>query len=247
VGAAQAVGGGVMFSYYGSKSKVVHLYPKPKFDKIIEPFAGSARYSLKYFDRDVLLVDKYEVIVKIWKYLQAASPADIMGLPEPKPGEDVRKYKFDCEEAQMLTRFMVGGGLSWMQWVVSPQGFGAGVAMQKKNIAKSLFKIKHWKIQMGDYAGIPNEKATWFIDPPYQFGGHKYPQGNKNINFKFLADWCKSREGQIIVCENTKATWLPFYAMHEMTGAYSTTTEAIWSNYPHNFQARQASLFEMQP
>ena len=52
-----------MFSYYGSKSKVVDLYPRPKFDKIIEPFAGSARYALKYFDRDVLLVDKYEVIV----------------------------------------------------------------------------------------------------------------------------------------------------------------------------------------
>lgn len=47
-----------MFSYYGSKSKVVDLYPSPKFGKIIEPFAGSARYSLKYFDRDVLLVDK---------------------------------------------------------------------------------------------------------------------------------------------------------------------------------------------
>ena len=29
-----------MFSYYGSKSKIVHLYPTPKFDKIIEPFAG---------------------------------------------------------------------------------------------------------------------------------------------------------------------------------------------------------------
>ncbi len=54
-----------MFSYYGSKSKVVDLYPSPKFGKIIEPFAGSARYSLKYFDRDVLLVDKWEVIIKI--------------------------------------------------------------------------------------------------------------------------------------------------------------------------------------
>jgi hypothetical protein len=35
--------------------------------------------------------------------------------------------------------------------------------------------------------------------------------------------------------------------MHTMTGAYSTTTEAIWSNYPHNFQARQSSLFEATP
>jgi site-specific DNA-adenine methylase len=33
-----------MFSYYGSKSKIIDHYPAPKFNKIIEPFAGSARY-----------------------------------------------------------------------------------------------------------------------------------------------------------------------------------------------------------
>ena len=76
-----------MFSYYGSKSKIVDCYPKPKFDKIIEPFAGSARYSLKWFDRDVLLVDKYEVIVNTWKWLQGCSPNDIKKLPVMKLGE----------------------------------------------------------------------------------------------------------------------------------------------------------------
>ncbi len=59
-----------MWSYYGAKTSIVDYYPKPKFDKIIEPFAGTARYALKYFDRDVLLVDKYDVIVKIWRWLQ---------------------------------------------------------------------------------------------------------------------------------------------------------------------------------
>ena len=72
-----------MFSYYGSKSKIINKYPSPKFDKIIEPFAGSARYALKWWDRDVLLVDLYLVIIEIWHYLQAASKQDIMGLPEP--------------------------------------------------------------------------------------------------------------------------------------------------------------------
>ena len=58
-----------MWSYYGSKSKVVDLYPPPKFDKIIEPFAGSARYALKWFERDILLIDKYDVIIDLWNYL----------------------------------------------------------------------------------------------------------------------------------------------------------------------------------
>jgi len=34
-----------MFSYYGSKSKIVDYYPPPKHKRIIEPFAGSARYT----------------------------------------------------------------------------------------------------------------------------------------------------------------------------------------------------------
>lgn len=54
-----------MWSYYGAKTNVINFYPRPKHDKIIEPFAGTARYALKYFDRDILLVDKYEVITKI--------------------------------------------------------------------------------------------------------------------------------------------------------------------------------------
>ena len=57
-----------MFSYYGSKSKIVDYYPPPKYGKIIEPFAGSARYSLRFWQKDVLLVDKYPVIIEVWNY-----------------------------------------------------------------------------------------------------------------------------------------------------------------------------------
>ena len=59
-----------MWSYYGSKTKLVDLYPPPKTDKIIEPFCGSAKYSLKYWDKQVLLIDKYSVIVDLWRWLQ---------------------------------------------------------------------------------------------------------------------------------------------------------------------------------
>lgn len=51
-----------MWSYYGSKSKVIRHYPAPQFGKVIEPFAGTAQYALRYFDRDVLIVDKIEYI-----------------------------------------------------------------------------------------------------------------------------------------------------------------------------------------
>ncbi len=100
-----------MWSYYGAKTNVVDYYPAPKYGKIIEPFAGTARYSLKYFERDVLLVDKYEVVVKIWKWLQKCSPNDVLKLPRLKSGESLNDYNFDCEEEKWLLGFLVGFGL----------------------------------------------------------------------------------------------------------------------------------------
>ena len=224
-----------MFSYYGSKSKVVHLYPKPKFDKIIEPFAGSARYSLKYFDRDVLLVDKYPVIVDLWRWLQKATPKDILDLPEMFAGRSLDNLDIPVE-AKYLIGFCINNGSA--QPKKTPQEFNSWNE-NRRMIANNIYKIKHWKIELGSYEDIQNQEATWFIDPPYQRGGEWYVKSNKSIDYTALGDWCRARNGQVLVCENMSADWMPFYAMHTMTGAYSTTTEAIWSNYPHNFMARQ--------
>lgn len=228
-----------MFSYYGSKSKVVDLYPAPKFGKIIEPFAGSARYSLKYFDRDVLLVDKYPVIVDLWKWLQQASREDILGLPDVRTGESIGLFDIP-REAKYLIGFCINGGSA--QPKKTAKDFSTWNTA-KREIANSLYKIRHWDIRLASYDELDNEPATWFIDPPYQFGGEWYVKGNQSIEFPELALWCQSRSGQVIVCENTKADWLPFYPMRTLNGAYSQTTEAIWSNYPHDFMAVQPPLF----
>lgn len=222
-----------MFSYYGSKSKIVDLYPSPKYGKIIEPFAGSARYALKYFDRDVLLVDKYEVIVKVWRYLQQATPADILRLPEPAYHESLDNYQL-AEGERLLLGFLANRGNATPCTLINNY---SDIAAAKKQIAKQLYKIKHWKVIQGDYVDIPNQEATWFIDPPYQVGGYKY-YVNK-VDYQALANWCRSREGHVIVCENTNANWMDFYPMRQMTGIAFTTTEAIWSNLPHDFMARQ--------
>jgi site-specific DNA-adenine methylase len=231
-----------MFSYYGSKSKIIDSYPKPRYDKIIEPFAGSARYSLKWFDRDILIVDKYEVIVRIWKYLQQCTPKDIMSLPEPKLGEKINRADFDCIERAWLMGFLVQQGVQVPMLTVSPFVVD-NIGVQKKNMASQLFKIKHWKIELGSYEEIENQEATWFIDPPYFDGGHKYKHSNKNIDFEKLGEWCRERNGQVIVCENTSAKWLPFKPMKDMRGQYQTTTEAIWSNERTNYDDEQQNLF----
>jgi site-specific DNA-adenine methylase len=236
-----------VFSYYGSKSKVVHLYPKPKFGKIIEPFAGSARYSLKYFDCDVLLVDKFETIVRTWRYLQQASEKDILGLPRLTQGLDISTLNLS-EEERLFVGFMAGVAQGKPAKRVTPFAavhFDESRKSLWVTIAEQLYKIRHWTIIQGDYQDILNEQATWFIDPPYQHGGeHQYRFGNKQLDFQSLSEWCKSRDGQAIVCENTKADWLPFYPLRKIQGVANTDTiEAIWSNCKHDYMATQPILF----
>lgn len=233
-----------MWSYYGAKTNIVDHYPPPKFDKIIEPFAGSARYALKYFDRDVLLLDKYDVIVKIWKWLQQCSPKDILGLPRfLDPGTRIDSLSFDCEEAKLFYGFMMGKASERPRVKVTdriavdrPNFINYGL----KRIAANLFKIKHWTIIEGDYTDAPFIEATWFIDPPYQHGGSTYPV--HDVDYNDLGNWCQDNKGQIIVCENTKADWMEFKPMLSQRGSVRTTTEAIWSNYPTAFDHQQIKL-----
>src|SRR4029077_10578983 len=69
------------FSYYGSKWMLAKYYPPPKYDTIIEPFAGSAGYSLHYAHKKILLYDIDPVVCGVWDYLIKASVDDILRLP----------------------------------------------------------------------------------------------------------------------------------------------------------------------
>lgn len=235
-----------MWSYYGAKTNVVHLYPPPKYGKIIEPFAGTARYALKYWDREVLLVDKYDVIIKIWKWLQRCSPKDVLSLPRRiKPKESIESFKFDCEEAKMLMGFLISYG------VEKPRVNATDKHLHRPNfvnfslmrIAANLFKIKHWQFLNDSYENVPNETATWFIDPPYQFGGHSYVHNNKSIDFGQLGAWSRSRIGQVIVCESDKADWMDFIKMATHKGRTGMQHEVFWTNEPTSYGVKQMGLY----
>jgi len=231
-----------MIPYFGSKSNLAGKYPPPKHSKIIEPFAGSARYSLKYYNRDILLIDKYPVIIEIWHYLQNASENDILGLPKIQKGQKVSDFTLSDIEVKFMG-FLVQASQGQPR---NSTGTLKGIDVERdlKRIAKNLFKIKHWVIKEGSYEDLENEEATWFIDPPYQYGGeHQYKFGNKQIDFGKLAEWCKNRKGQSIVCETTKADWLDFKPMVKNFGSNCTnTTEAIWSNHKTNYDEIQQTL-----
>ena len=195
-----------MFNYYGSKSKIVHKYPAPKYPVIIEPFAGSAQYSCRWWNRDVRLFDIDDDVAAVWQYLIGpASIDDFQSIPIFKKGDSVLKYKHGLRHST--------------------------TANQKIDAIATKLKIfKHWQFTKCPYYDIQNQEATWFIDPPYQYGGEHYRHGNKSIDFAALAEWCMSRRGQVIVCENTKADWMPFRPLVRIRGLKYSTTEAIWTN-----------------
>jgi len=234
-----------MWSYYGSKTNIAHQYPKPQFNTIIEPFAGAAKYSLEHFENDVTLVDKDETVIKLWQWLQRCSVKDITSLPRMKTGELTSDYCFDCEEQKILMGFLIGYGLTYPANKASPSLSERPGRLEHsiKIISQQLHKIRHWNIYAGSYDQIDNKRATWFVDPPYQVGGHSYRESNRNIDFKHLADWCTSREGQAIVCENNRADWLPFIPMVQAHGAKGRKQfECIWSNVPTIFHNQQLAL-----
>lgn len=234
-----------MWSYYGSKSKIIKYYPPPKYDKIIEPFAGTAQYSLKYYDRDVVLVDKYEVIIKIWKWLQQCSPGDVLGLPRLKYGETVDDYEFDCIEAKWFIGMIIVGAptrpkLAASKWKTELRPNAQNYKLEYA--ANNLFRIRHWEIVHGDYFDIKNQEATWFIDPPYQSSGKYYKYND--IDYEFLSKWARERKGQSIVCEQEGADWLPFKVLIRQRGINSSSNEMIYTHPDNQWPWKMISFDE---
>ena len=215
-----------MFSYFGSKSKVVDLYQKPQYNKIIEPFAGSARYSLKYWQNDVTIIDMYDKVINIWKYLQQASERDILNLPNIGNKVKLDTIENISDEERSLIYFCSARGNGY---VGSVSGNFNNWEKDKQRIASNLHKIKHWKIIQGNYKDFENVEATWFIDPPYQIVTRRNYKHN-NIDYIHLAEYCKTRNGQVIVCENDKANWLPFKKISVLNGMVKQTIETVWYN-----------------
>jgi len=217
-----------MWTYYGTKKKLAKYYPLPQYDIIVEPFAGAAQYSL-YGDnwkKQVILIDKYPVIPIIWAYLISATPADILALPDLNVGDNVDNFTQLSQEEKWLIGFCINSASAMPKKTAQVR---TQWNRSKKEIAENLYKIKHWKVMAGDYTEITSSKeATWFIDPPYQYGGIYYRYNNSKMDYQALSKWCLERKGQIIVCENTKADWLPFKPLVELRGQLHTTTEAIY-------------------
>ena len=248
------------FSYFGSKYRISKHYPSPNKDILIEPFAGSACYSLHYPEKKVKLFDKYDVICSIWEYLIKVSESEILSLPILNEDDHIDDFNIS-QEAKNLIGFWLAIGhtvpskkLAGFSLVHSKEGkllykdgyerktmpHKSWTETQKQIISSQLQYIRHWKIEQKSYEQVENEDACWFVDPPYQQAGILYRENSKGIDFNHLGNWCKERQGELIVCENSGANWLPFKDFRSLRSTIGKATyEAI---YTQGFQ-EQITLF----
>lgn len=225
------------FGFYGGKWRdTPKHYPVPTHDTIVEPFAGSAGYSVRYADHRVILGEKDPIIYGVWSYLISASTEEILAIPDLEPDQTVNDLSI-CQEARWLVGLWLNRAVSrprtgpsaWMRKGIRPGSFWGERVRQ--TIAHQVHQIRHWQIFNCSYEDLPfSAKATWFIDPPYQNQGKHYHYGAEGIDFAALGTWCRTRLGQVIVCENDGADWLPFTPLNHVKTARrgSRSPEVVW-------------------
>ena len=230
------------FSYYGAKFRLGRHYPAPMHDTIIEPFAGAAGYSMHWWDRDVILIDLDEHIAGVWRYLIESSLDDIRALP--LIGDDTNIRQLDIPRgAKWLIGFWSGCGPKYPRNTPSKWHKSTNRGRNKRwseatrdHVAMVCDRVSHWRIIHGDYSDSPDLEATWFIDPPYSVKGHHYRCGSRDIDYSALAEWCRARRGQVMVCEQDGADWMDFepFRRHRSTWrpetGERTATEVWWTN-----------------
>lgn len=224
------------FCFYGGKWRAAPRYPQPEHDTIIEPFAGAAGYATRHADRKVIIVERDPIIAALWRYLTRVSTEEVRRLPLQVESTDALDV---CAEAKSLIGFWLNKGTThprktpsaWARGGLRPQSYWSGVIRER--IAVQVESIRHWHVIEGSYEQAPDVTATWFIDPPYQVAGKCYRF--RLDDYASLAEWCRARVGQVMVCENEGATWLPFKPFERAKSTpgargKSYSTEVLWTN-----------------
>jgi hypothetical protein len=223
--------------YYGGKFRAAPRYPKPIHGTIIEPFAGAAGYALRYPDLEVILVERDAVLAEMWRFLLGTTPAEVRRIPAVEHVDELPAWV--PEGARHLVGFAMNNA------TVSPcKQLSAGRKKltllgrryegwndaQRERVALQVPIVKHWRIIEGDYTAAPTVRATWFVDPPYSNKAGSY-YVHSDVDYSALAAWCQERVGQVIVCENEGATWLPFrpFATFKAGVNGSGSKEVIWT------------------
>lgn len=218
------------FPYYGAKWQTALKYPAPSYDVIIEPFAGAAGYSTRHYDANVHLYDIDSSIVATWEFLISATSDEVMALPALPDFSHMDELAHLSFGARSLIGYWINPASTVPRNVPTKRALEVGwTARTRERIAEQVSLIDHWTIHNLSYDQIANQSATWFVDPPYNnHAGSLYR--HSNIDYQYLGYWSKSRFGQVMVCENEGADWLPFTELHSFNAmAGRQSSEVIYT------------------
>lgn len=219
-----------LFYYYGRKKKLAKKYPVAKYNTIIEPFAGASAYSLlpENISKEVILIEKNKRVYDLWKWLiEEATVEDLNNIGYIKKGDKTDNFFIILHSASKRA-------FDYKQMTIT-KVMETNWNCNLPKMIELLPKIKHWQIYNDSFESadeiIGNREATWFIDPPYQGeAGTGYENGSNDIDYTYLSNWCKERNGQVIVCEGGEANWLPFEALTtQSTINGKKNNELIWT------------------
>lgn len=225
------------FPYFGSKCSLGRKYRAVAAELgnwagspvVVEPFAGSAGYSVAVEPKVAILADADPTIAGLWQYLIGVSEERILRLPTTEPGETLNDPKYDglLEPERALIGFWINRASSVPKKAV-PQDptWGSFTEGTKRRIAGQLHKIRKWRALcvryefllpiLADVVRAPPGQGDqypaeieFFVDPPYAGNGKHYrygvaaseKTGHRGVDFDHLAGWVACLPGRTVVCE----------------------------------------------
>lgn len=220
-----------LFPYYGSKWREARRYLSPMHDRVIEPFAGSAGYSVYWEPKSVHLIDADPVVVGVWRYLIATPEREILALPDLEAGQSTDDLRLP-QEARWLIGFWLNRGSATPKKTMTSYSSRTDRSQliwserARRRIARDVAGIRHWTVEEGNFDIASDEEATWFVDPPYVDKGRYYRCWD--VDYRQLSDWCRRRRGRAIVCEQAGADWLPFRPFADIKSTRGRSAETVW-------------------
>jgi len=221
---------GPLFKWFGSKWRAAAKYPTvPEGMTIVEPFAGSAAFALRYSNHPVHIYDCNEALQLLWPWLIGpATHADVMAIPtDLKVGQDIRDLDL-CPEQMILLKLWQRTGRyadSDAAWKVSSWGGQPGQWTEacRARVAADVEKVKHWTFEPVDFTRV----GYYLIDPPYQFNAYDY---GTPINYERMVERiAEIPAGSLVVaceaaCRKTGVVpdYLPFEHSHTSVTARRT-------------------------
>ncbi len=242
---------GPMFKWFGSKWQSAKRYPPPEHDRIIEPYAGGAGFSLNYCDRKVTIWDDDPLVTELWRWLiTEATSHDVLDIPVGlAPGTVISEIGMSRGQALLLKHWQRTNNVGNC-WTVSSWGHlpGQWTHHTRARLAEEIYAIKHWRlVNLTAFQWKFQDPASWFVDPPYLYN-YRYSKSLPAFDHLELARQVASirRESLVIVCEaldkKTRAIpdYLPFEASHRSVTSRRKSSqshhssEALYVRRPEN-------------